>query len=229
MGSAFVSWLVATAIVAPAPSDAPSGDEGEARVREIVENLGGSRWPGDLGADELVPRQPEASPPVPARSNLPPAYPEALRKRGISGSIELELRVDANGVTRGIKILEKQVVGARSSEDAERAERLLVESVVVAARTWRFVPATREGRPVEVWWPVSVPFELELPGERVFDDYLTRCVFDLAPLARRDRAGLGPELEEALAALERAERARCLDVSIDPASLRLSSLLFRGP
>lgn len=66
----------------------------------------------------------------------PPRYPERAIRLGQQGEVLVRLHVDATG-----RVVRVEVVRACPY-------RLLVAAVLRAVRTWRFRPATRDGRPV---------------------------------------------------------------------------------
>jgi periplasmic protein TonB len=70
-----------------------------------------------------------------------------VRKKGIQGSVFLELVVDEHGVPRDIKVRRSAGYG-------------LDEEVVKAVRKWRFEPATKDGQPVAVRINVEVNMKI---------------------------------------------------------------------
>lgn len=72
-----------------------------------------------------------------------PRYPDSARRRGREGLVVLRLSIDADGVLRDIRIVEKAGFG-------------LDEAALEAARASTYAPARRFGRPVrcEVLLPV---------------------------------------------------------------------------
>jgi len=84
-----------------------------------------------------------------AARNRRPAYPEASRRRGQEGTVQLELSVDANGRVIGVRVTESS---GFSALDAAAAE---------APRDWRFRPAQRAGLPVAATIIHQVHFRLE--------------------------------------------------------------------
>ncbi len=88
---------------------------------------------------------------VGSADNPLPHYPTLARRRGIEGTVTLEVRVNAAG-------LPEQVVLARSSGSA-----LLDSAALEAVRRWRFRPARRAGEPVEGEVTVPITFRLVEP------------------------------------------------------------------
>ncbi|MDW8123587.1 MAG: TonB family protein [Geminicoccaceae bacterium] len=84
-------------------------------------------------------------------ANPLPHYPAAARRRGIEGTVVLEVAVSPAG-------LPEEVVVARSS-----GSRLLDEAALEAVRRWRFRPARRAGEPVAGRVAVPITFRLLEP------------------------------------------------------------------
>jgi protein TonB len=95
-----------------------------------------------------------AAPFVPARpvsgmeSDRPPRYPEAARRRGEQGRVVLQVDVSADGAPVDVTVAEGSGI---PSLDA---------AALNAVRQWRFVPATRAGKPVAAVARVPVRFRL---------------------------------------------------------------------
>lgn len=102
---------------------------------------------------------PPAAPPsaAPARDTLPellpghgrhPGYPRRAQRLGWEGVAILLIAVDAEGRV------------SRVSLESSSGHALLDQAALDAARTWRFHPASRAGRPVEMEIRLPVSFEL---------------------------------------------------------------------
>lgn len=74
-------------------------------------------------------------------------YPEAAREAHIGGVASLSFRITANGTI-------SNVVVARSSGNVD-----LDDAAKSCARTWRFVPVQKDGKPVEAAWEADVEFK----------------------------------------------------------------------
>lgn len=96
------------------------------------------------GAASVTPARLAAS----GLSNPPPRYPRLARRRGQEGRVLLRVAVRSDGRPRSIAVL-------RSS-----GHRLLDEAALEAVRRWQFVPAERDGRPIEGQVDVPVAFRL---------------------------------------------------------------------
>lgn len=114
----------------------------------------------DLGLG--IPEAPAASLVAPSRplevngSVLPPRkihapwppYTEEARKSRIQGVVILEAIIDAMGNVTEVKVLKGLPEG-------------LTDSAVASIRKWRFKPATLDGRPVPVFFNLSIRFSLQ--------------------------------------------------------------------
>ena len=77
-----------------------------------------------------------------------PHYPEEARHGRIQGVVILQTIIDALGNVKDVKVLKGLPSG-------------LTESAVDAVSSWRFEPATLEGRPVAVYYLVTVSFSVQ--------------------------------------------------------------------
>ena len=84
---------------------------------------------------------------------VPPEYTDEAVDAGVEGSVELELRVREDGTAHGIKVVRGLGMG-------------LDERAVEAVRQWRFDPAKKAGRPVEIRMRVRVKFDLSKVAHR---------------------------------------------------------------
>ena len=82
-------------------------------------------------------------------ADRPPDYPDLARRRGEQGRVLLRVDVSMDGRPLAVSV-------ARSSGFG-----LLDSAAEDAVRTWRFVPATQDGRPVPATAEVPVQFRLE--------------------------------------------------------------------
>jgi protein TonB len=84
-----------------------------------------------------------------AAGNRKPVYPSRSRQYEEEGTVILRVLVRDDGTASTIEI--------KSSS----GHALLDESAKTAVRTWRFKPATSDGKPVSEWFLVPIPFKLE--------------------------------------------------------------------
>ncbi len=83
-----------------------------------------------------------------AAGNRPPYYPDSAKRRGEQGQVLLRVNVTANGRAATVSVVRSSGFGR------------LDQSAVDAVRGWRFVPATRGGRPIAGIAEVPVNFRL---------------------------------------------------------------------
>ena len=76
-----------------------------------------------------------------------PAYADRAREAGIQGKVRVELTVDDSGAVVSARVLESLGYG-------------LDEAAVEAAKSWRFEPATRCGKPTATTFVVGIRFTL---------------------------------------------------------------------
>jgi len=105
--------------------------EGEGGSAEVVPTIVGAR---------SDPRHPLSQPP----------YPPTDRREGNQGSVDVEIYVLANGRVGDARIVK--------SSGFERLDRVTLEE---ARRSWRMLPATRDGEPFAQWHRLRVVFKLK--------------------------------------------------------------------
>jgi TonB family protein len=81
-------------------------------------------------------------------SGPPPFYTEIARKAGVQGTVTVESIIDEHGNVTNARILQGLPLG-------------LDQAVLEAVKMWKFKPATFEGRPVKVYYTLSVNFKVE--------------------------------------------------------------------
>jgi TonB family protein len=139
----------------PVPDPTPDAPEPLAPpAREPVEP-----WLPDPSQVFGIPASPppaEAAPPIeivpgvvpPERIYAPrPAYTEAARLARIEGLMVLRAIIDRQGRVRDVQVVRGLPLG-------------LVESAVSTVGRWRYRPATRDNRPVEVYLTITIHFGL---------------------------------------------------------------------
>ena len=77
-----------------------------------------------------------------------PQYTEIARKARISGVVIVQAIIDKQGNVTNIKVLKGLPMG-------------LEEAAVDAMKQWKFKPATLNGRPVTVYYNLTVNFKLQ--------------------------------------------------------------------
>jgi TonB family protein len=75
-------------------------------------------------------------------------YSEEARLKHISGIVKLKVTVDTEGHVKDIEVVRSVGYG-------------LDENAVKAVRTWKFEPATKDGKPIE--WRVPIDCEFHTP------------------------------------------------------------------
>jgi TonB family protein len=80
-------------------------------------------------------------------SGVEPIYPGEEKKNGISGVVILELTIKEDGSVSDVRVIKPVSVG-------------LDQAAVDAVRQWRFQPATKDGKPVEVLFNITINFKL---------------------------------------------------------------------
>jgi protein TonB len=143
----------------PIPDPTPDAPEPIRMVEEIEE------LDYDLGATDIIfdipagppSDAPDAAGPIrvggavvaPVRIHDPrPLYTEVARKARIQGVVILQAVIDREGNVTEVTVLKPLPFG-------------LSEAAVDAVRQWRFKPATLNGRPVTVYYNLTVNFSLQ--------------------------------------------------------------------
>ena len=84
--------------------------------------------------------------------SVTPVYPQAARRRGIEGWVEVRFLVNRQGVVSQEKVLQAQPSGVFNN------------SALSALRAWRFQPGTLQGRKVDTWVVQIIRFQLTTSG-----------------------------------------------------------------
>jgi protein TonB len=138
------------------PFDGPQvpGIEGLTDGESTGPGIGTGREQVEMDANTTVepPRRIGGDVQAPVAVSRPaPAYPELARRMRIQGVVRLEAVIDEHG----------NVVDARVLDDIGMG---CGQAAVEAIRTWRYEPATLNGRPVSVYLEVRVSFQLRGNG-----------------------------------------------------------------
>ena len=80
---------------------------------------------------------------------VPPSFPEGLRLMGLPGKVVAEIIIGKDGVPHSVRVLEAEGGPAMTYEALE------------ALRQWRFEPAKLEGKPVKVYYVLTINFVLK--------------------------------------------------------------------
>jgi periplasmic protein TonB len=148
----------------PPPEPVPEPPPRHEEVVRIVEQPQRPAPPQELPTPDVAVTIPEGPPPepeptgpirvggnvkAPVKINAPdPEYTEPARSARLEGVVIIEAIIDKNGRVKSTKIVKDQPMGLGAS--AERA-----------IRGWTFKPATLNGKPVEVYYNLTVNFQLD--------------------------------------------------------------------
>lgn len=81
-------------------------------------------------------------------TNPEPQYPLAAKRRGLQGKVILEVRVSISGTAQSVQIKHSS------------GYKILDNAAVKTVSLWRFVPATKNGQPLEANVVIPIAFEL---------------------------------------------------------------------
>jgi protein TonB len=144
------------ALKVPIPDPTPDEPEPIRVVQETEQQI-------DVPVDDAVFGIPEGPPPAepegpilvggevqpPERTYSPqPTYTEIARKARIQGVVIVQAIIDKEGNVTNVKVLKGLPMG-------------LEESAVEAIKQWKFKPATLHGKPVTVYYNLTVNFKLQ--------------------------------------------------------------------
>lgn len=91
--------------------------------------------------------QSKVEPPVPVRTAAP-AYPDELRREGVSGLVMVKCDIDAQGNVTGTEI--------------EKSSNAAFEKPAVdAVKKWKFKPAKQDGAPIAIKVTIPIKFVFE--------------------------------------------------------------------
>ncbi len=122
------------------PTAIPDTDPGAVNPAAAATAASGGAVAG--GDDGSVTR-----PEVVESSRVLPDYPEAAQRAGVEGVVVLRATIDQQGRLRGLRVL-------------RGVDPLLDEAALAAVRRWKFRPATRNGKPVQVDYVLTLDFHL---------------------------------------------------------------------
>jgi protein TonB len=151
---------------APAPPAASAAATPEAATEA-------GRTPGRTADLHVVGRDGVTMPKLDRTRMVEPAYPEEARKAGVSGKVLLQAIIEEDGRVSEVEVLhvrlrgvdDETTEGPQDEEEQKRLQehltRLLVDAAVDAVEQWRYEPATRDGKPVQVAFTVVIQFHLD--------------------------------------------------------------------
>jgi len=83
-------------------------------------------------------------------SRVEPVYPEAAKKSRLSGVVILEMTIKEDGSVSDVRVVKPLPLG-------------LDQAALDAVRQWRFEPAMKDGKPIEVIFNITMNFKLDEP------------------------------------------------------------------
>ena len=83
-------------------------------------------------------------------NRIEPIYPEEARKARITGIVIVRAVISRDGVVKDVQVLKPLPFG-------------LDQAAVDAVKQWTFKPATLEGKPVDVYFNLTINFKLTTP------------------------------------------------------------------
>lgn len=134
-----------TAMQQQAPSAAPSSSPAPPSPPAAASPTGGSRPPPQTSE----PIRTSATDASYASTNRLPPYPRISQSNDEEGTVVLRVLVKADGTAGSVEI--KQTSGFPRLDEAAKN----------TVRTWRFSPATVDGKPVAEWYQLAIPFTLQ--------------------------------------------------------------------
>jgi TonB family protein len=123
----------------------PYGAVGAAIKPKLLKSLSGPKPPLEPGsADEGHPQ--DVTRPV-VRKQVKPVYPAGLSEEGVAGRVVVETIIDVDGRPKHCRVLDIQGGGPA-----------MTYAALDALREWRFDPSRRDGKPVKVYYVLTINF-----------------------------------------------------------------------
>jgi protein TonB len=119
------------------------GDVGKGDPAGLEGGMQGGVVGGQVGAIALPE---DADPPIPAKSNATPEYPEMARAAGKMGMVILKVVILASGEVASVEVM--------------RGDEPFVSAAVKAVKQWRYEPARFKGQAITVYRIIQIPFKL---------------------------------------------------------------------
>jgi TonB family protein len=88
---------------------------------------------GDVRPSELI-------------KKVTPEYPKSARLAGVEGTVALQATITADGRVENVSVL--------------RSIPELDDAAIAAVKQWKYKPATKDGRPIQVFLTLTIDFEL---------------------------------------------------------------------
>ena len=82
-------------------------------------------------------------------TNIKPAYPSMSKRLNEQGTVILRVLVKSDGTASNVEV--------KSSSGFPRLDQAAIDAV----QTWRFNPATIDGKAVEEWYQVPITLKLQ--------------------------------------------------------------------
>jgi TonB family protein len=126
----------------------PYGALGEEIKRELlVSSEPAPKPPLEPGPEENARNEGVTRPVI--RQQVKPVYPEGLSQLGVAGRVVAETVIDVDGRLKRCRVLE-----ARGGGPA------MTYAALDALRQWRFEPARKDGKPVKVYYVLTINFKV---------------------------------------------------------------------
>jgi protein TonB len=120
------------------------GDGTTGDVAGLEGGIAGGVAGGDVGGGGGIPE--DADPPVPARGNVKPTYPQQAIASKQTGMVVLKVLILADGSVTDVQVL--------------KGDEPFVSAAVEAVKRWKYEPARYKGQPITVFRVIQVPFKL---------------------------------------------------------------------
>ena len=96
----------------------------------------------------------------PNKGNKLPGFPKWMSDKGIEGKVTMKLKIGVDGKPKGAKIL-KVTSNATTDSDKKKAKGLMLKAVQRVVQKWTYKPATLDGKAIEKWLTVTIPFKIK--------------------------------------------------------------------
>ncbi len=101
---------------------------------------------GQVGGAIALPE--DGVPPMPAKSNAIPPYPQEARAAGRIGTVVLKVVILADGTVADVQVM--------------RGEEPFVSAAMQTVKKWKYEPARYKGQPITVYRIIQIPFKLNV-------------------------------------------------------------------